>query len=91
MNINDVKGIKKACTETKRCSKYGTYGAVEIAINTKTMSLYATWRYSQNDYSVWYDDNIVNLFTTCYPMTMAEIKKAVIENYYEVEKYNFEN
>lgn len=75
------KGIKEACSETRCCGKNGTYGSTEIALNTKTMKIYATWRYSKNSFSDWNDDNIINLFYTDYPMTMKEIKQRVTEEY----------
>jgi hypothetical protein len=82
------KGIKNACSETKCCGKNGNYGSTEIALNVKTLEVYATWRYSKNSYSKWMNDDIVNLFTTDFPMTMKELEQRITEEYLTMKYYD---
>ena len=51
----NYKGLKKASSETKYCSKSGTFGECEIALNVKTGKVYATWRYGNGNFTMWHD------------------------------------
>lgn len=90
-----LKGLKKACTETKFCRNDGYGGVCEIALNLETGELYSTFMVSINNHTVWKENEpIINVLFTRFPMTMIEIEQRVSEtlmlNSYKILEQKFD-
>lgn len=71
----NLKGVKRICSESK-CIPNGCY--LQIALNVVNNELISVL-HNYNNFSVFHDDNIINMFNIYDYLSMEDIKRQIKE------------
>lgn len=89
-----MKGLRKACGETKGLSGYYSGEYIELFYDRNTGEVWTVYQYSlgQNTWTVYHDKNIIHIANISKPKTMQELanliktkaeEQAAIDAWYE--------